>query len=319
MLRRFLQTLKTHSLISPGEHLIVGVSGGPDSMCLLGNLLELRPRWKLRLTVAHQQGYFEKGREGLDREYAQLVRGFCARHQVAFKMNREDFRGKNGREEAARKKRLFFFEKIRKQLHADKIVLAHNRDENIETMIFRFFRGTGLRGLAGIAYERDRIARPLLDCPKKQLIAYCRKKKIPYIHDYSNEIKSGSRYFIRRELLPLIKKHLARNTDAALRQSLELLRESAKVLEEVAQSTAAQLKCENGKYSLAHFIALPSALRREVLRFWARENHPGAEVSYAHLHELERMLLTAQDNRKKTLTSQLTIVKRRDTIELVRG
>ena len=146
-----METIRKHRLILPGEHLVLGVSGGPDSLSLLHILYEARKRLQIRLTVVHVNHGFRPG--AAERE-AEFVRAFCAGRGISCHIVQRDCiamarKQKQSPEEAGREVRYEVLFQTAKQEHADKVVVAQNRDDQAETVLFRLLRGTGPDGLAG--------------------------------------------------------------------------------------------------------------------------------------------------------------------------
>ena len=165
MLNRLLKTLRRYAMLSPGDTVTCAVSGGADSMALLWGLYLLRD--KLGITV--QAAHFNHGLRGLesDRDEAH-VRAFCERFDIPLTVGAGQVTaGEKGLEAAARDARYSFLDTI-----AGKIATAHTADDNAETVLMHLVRGTGLKGLGGIAPVRGRIIRPMLDVTRQQVLAF---------------------------------------------------------------------------------------------------------------------------------------------------
>ena len=159
---RIDRTVTEHNMLCPEDRVVAAVSGGADSMLLLHYLLSRRKRWQLKITVAH----VEHGIRGeSSRADAAFVQDFCTRQHLpyfekAIDAPKEAKAAGMGVEAYARQARYAFFQ----SLDCDRIATAHTLSDSVETMLFRLARGTGLRGLTGIAPVRGKIIRPLLDC-----------------------------------------------------------------------------------------------------------------------------------------------------------
>jgi tRNA(Ile)-lysidine synthase len=177
-----------------GQCIVVGVSGGKDSMALL-HLLQNLP---LRLIVAHVN-YGLRGAES-DAETEFLAR-YCDQHQLPLEIYRPDASNKDaGIQEWARKERYHFFASLKVKHHAKAIAVAHHLQDQAETVFFQFMRGGGLKSVIGMAPFEHGIWRPLLTCPLEQLRAYITKEKIAYCEDSSNASTAYSRNLIRHDL-----------------------------------------------------------------------------------------------------------------------
>lgn len=201
-----------HSILSyyceEGATLIVGVSGGPDSMALLYLLNKHAAPHRLNLIAAHVNHQL-RGEES-ERDQA-LVEKTCTALGIKLEIKRADVNElrreqKLSLEEAGRQARITFFHHLKEQYNAAYILLAHHRDDNIETMIFNMVRGAGLRGMAGIAMFTRGILRPLLDFSKEELLEYCRHYAIPYAKDTSNTNTIFTRNYIRHVVIPSLEK-----------------------------------------------------------------------------------------------------------------
>ncbi len=196
--------VEKYNMLSNGDFVVVGVSGGADSMALLSYFLSIKEKYDLRLLVAN----VEHGIRGKDSvEDTEFVRKFCEINSIDFQsvsINavKEAKLNSMGVEEYSRLKRYEFFNSF----NPDKIATAHNLSDNIETVLFRISRGTSLKGLCGIPPVRDNIIRPLLTCTGEEIRLACRNAEIPYRIDSTNYDDAYSRNNIRQNIMPLFKK-----------------------------------------------------------------------------------------------------------------
>ncbi|MCR6098392.1 tRNA lysidine(34) synthetase TilS [Salipaludibacillus agaradhaerens] len=199
-----------HGLIEEGDHLLVAVSGGPDSMALIHYLMELSNIKKIQLSVSH----VEHGLRGEEsKKDAALVASFCQKYSLPFYLYEADVKKKKlqqamSTQEAARLCRYEWFEHLMHKLGTTKLVTAHHGDDQIETMLMRQLRGS-LSGRKGIPVKRvfaeGYIIRPLLAVEKTKLLEYCATYNIPYRKDQSNDEDKYLRNRIRHHVLPFIK------------------------------------------------------------------------------------------------------------------
>ncbi len=246
----------------------VAVSGGADSVCLLEVLLELAPRWHLRLAVLH----LDHGLRGEEaRQDAEFVRALAGRMELPFILARAELGSAGGNlEEAAREARLGFF---REQIAAgavDRVALGHTRSDQAETVLFRFLRGAGSAGLAGIRpVTDDGIVRPLLDVTRAEIEAFLRARGAAWREDSTNSSARFARNRIRHHLLP----QLAREWNPALQETLAKTAEWALAEEaywklETSRLAAAYLR-DDGAAVVAPaeaFTRLPLAAARRLVR-----------------------------------------------------
>lgn len=203
------KNIEKHALIEPGDHLLIAVSGGIDSMALLNILLKLEDTFGYTVSVIH----VNHGLRGADSDNDEhFVQKFCREKEIPFyseKWSGPD-KGEN-LQEAARDFRYEVFLKTAESINANKIALAHNLDDQAETVLLNLFRGAGLDGLCGMSISKELkkpfyLIRPLLDAPRSEIEAWVESEGVSYRNDITNDQTKYSRNFIRHEIVPLIKK-----------------------------------------------------------------------------------------------------------------
>ena len=250
MRAKLLAYCKEQSFFSPGERVICGVSGGADSMAMLHCLHSLEQELNIRVEAAHFN-HLLRGEESQEDEA--FVTDFCQDRGILLHLGAEDVatyarEQKLGIEEAARQCRYRFFSSLER-----KIATAHTADDNAETVLMHLLRGSGLRGLCGIAPSRDRICRPLLCVSREEVLAYLQAQGLSYREDSSNRDLSFTRNRLRHTVLPLLKQEQAGLSPQLLKQSA-LLREEDALLDRLA----GDYLCKNPDGSYAHGRRLPS-------------------------------------------------------------
>ncbi|MFH1508659.1 MAG: tRNA lysidine(34) synthetase TilS [bacterium] len=200
MLNKFKRTIKENNLISPGDKIVVAVSGGPDSMCLLKMLQAIAKEFNLKLCVAHFNHKMRKLASDKDEEF---VAQFAKQNKLPFFSQSSHNKLKG--ETTARKSRYKFYRQAKKHFQADKVALGHNLNDNVETIIQFFLRGSGPLGLAGIPITRDFYIRPLREISRKEILQFLKSSNTSYRLDASNQNVKISRNRIRHELIPLLK------------------------------------------------------------------------------------------------------------------
>ena len=205
---KFLKTIKEENLIQKKDKIVVGVSGGPDSITLLECLNKYKEKLEIEIIVAHINHLIRKD----STEDEQYVENICKKMNIRCYIKRENVLNiakneKIGTEEAGRKVRYEFFDEILKKEKANKIAIAHNMNDNAETILLNLLRGTGLNGLEGIQpMEYNKYIRPLINISRKEIEEYVEKNKLKPKIDYTNKENIYKRNKIRNELLPYLKK-----------------------------------------------------------------------------------------------------------------
>lgn len=194
------ELVKKFNMLSQNDFVVVGVSGGADSMCLLHYLMSVKDKYNLRLLVANVE-HGIRGQESVDD--TNFVKNFCNDNNIEFKLlsiNAIELAKDNGMsvEEYSRQARYEFFHSF----NPDKIATAHNLSDNVETILFRLSRGTSIKGMCGIPAVRGNIIRPLLSCSGKEIREYCKESNIPYRVDSTNADTEYSRNRIRQNIVP---------------------------------------------------------------------------------------------------------------------
>ncbi len=267
MRRKVLDCIQQQQMLQRGSRVIVGFSGGADSVALLHLLLEMREEWQLHIVACHVNHQL-RGKEAL-RDEAFCV-SFCEERGVELHIFRENVAegakvaGKSV-EEYGREVRYRCFEQL---LHRqeDRIATAHHANDLAETVLFHVTRGTGLKGLVGIPPMRGQIIRPLLFCSRKEIEIYCRENGLSYVTDSSNLLDEYSRNRIRHQVLPQLEKINPAILESILRLSKQAALEED-YLEGETLRTIEDLKI--GEFwNRSAFQKLHPALQKRVAAKW---------------------------------------------------
>jgi len=222
-------------MLQPGDSVVVAVSGGPDSVCLLDVLYGLRDVLGIRLMVAH----FDHGlRPGEDEAETRFVEALALSWSLPFTTAKWDLNlhaATGSQEERARDARYRFLEEARARYEAHKIALGHNLNDHAETVLMRLLRGSGRSGLAGIPPKReDKFIRPLIEVTRGEIEEYLKGRGLSYVTDPSNLQSRYLRNRIRLELLPVLEKYQPRIVEI-LGQMAEIMRKDEAWMEEEAR------------------------------------------------------------------------------------
>lgn len=238
MKNKVLNTIKKYNLIQENDKIVIGVSGGPDSICLLHILNGLKEKLNFEIVVAHINHMIRKEAE----EETQYVKNFCDKLGIKCYIKRIDVIDKSnkekiGTEEAGRKARYDFFEEVLNIVNANKIATAHNENDNAETVLMNIFRGAGTSGLKGIEPIRDnKYIRPIIECERSEIEEYCRVNKLQPKIDKTNFENVYTRNKIRNVLIPEIKKEFNPNIIESLNKLSILARQENNFIQEYAKN-----------------------------------------------------------------------------------
>ncbi len=248
---KVIQTIQKNHLIETGDKVIIGVSGGPDSICLLHILNEIKEILGITLYVAHVNHKIRKN-ANLDEQY---VQEFCKKINIPFFAKQIDVQkiakqNKIGLEEAGRKARYDFFEEVFEKTKANKIATAHTANDNAETVIMHFIRGTGLNGLKGIEKTRqNKYIRPLIECTREEVEEYCEKNNLNPRIDETNEENIYTRNKIRNICIPYIKNEFNQNIVKTINRLAEIVTEEDEYLQNQTEKIYHEL-CEKENKTL---------------------------------------------------------------------
>ena len=297
---KFAATVRKYALLSPGDRVLVGVSGGPDSVALLHLLVSLQPEFNLHLEVAHLIHGIRGVAAAQDARFvARLAKKLGLRFHLK-EVNIAEARAKRGKgniEAIGRKERYDFFASVMWQTSCRKVATGHTRDDQVETLLMWILRGGGRRALGGIPPVRAledngpavglSVIRPLIETSKKEVIAYLNKKGIAFRQDRTNLNPAYLRNWIRLRLLPELRKRTDRRLDIRLAQLCDLLWEEEKVLQEISRARLHHV-VRNHEIDARSFLQEKKSLQRRLLRLWIDEN--GGDVSGLSFEHVEACL-----------------------------
>ena len=266
-----LETINKYSMISKGDKVIVAVSGGPDSMALLNALINLKEKLGCSLYVAHVNHMI---REVADSE-TEYVQEFCKSREIECFVKKVDVislanEKKIGTEEAGRNVRYEFFDEIFNKINADKIAIAHNANDNAETVLMNVLRGSGISGLKGIEPIRDnKFIRPLIEIERADIEKYCEEKTLNPKFDESNKDNTYTRNKIRNVLIPFLKEEFNPSIVEGLNRLSDLASKENKYVENIVNEEYLKilLSNENNKIvlNLKEFNVLDNFIKGKII------------------------------------------------------
>jgi len=278
--QRVISFIQKHNLFSAGDRLVVAVSGGGDSVCLLHILVRWRKELGVELHVAHLNHQLRGAESNSDASY---VSDLARRLNVSSTIERRDvaaYRDQKGGslEEAAREVRYSFLAEVVGRTDASKVVVGHTRDDHIETIVLHLLRGAGITGLCGLQPHsvlpyggnsgQLEVVRPLLELTRQETLDYCQQHKLAPRSDSSNISPYFLRNRVRLELLPMLRSYNP-SIDTALLRLADIAVDDISFIEEKASLLWKKLAREEGGViylDISNMVTLPRAMQRQIFR-----------------------------------------------------
>lgn len=312
MIVRTEGTIEKYNMISAGQCVVCGLSGGADSVAMTHILLKLSEKMKFRVCAAHLN-HMIRGEEA-DRDEL-FVRDFCEKNKIPLYTGRKpalSYALSKGMsiEEGARELRYKFFEEAKERFSAQKIATAHNADDNLETIIFNLTRGTGLSGLCGIPPVRGDIIRPLILSQRNQIIEYIEENKLSYITDSTNECTDYSRNRIRHYIIPEIKK-INPMAAATAAYNSDILRNDNAFINETVNSIVERycsFDCDTAQIETSVIDGMHEAVKGRVLMAMINRLIGAKDFGRIHIEEISALICNKRKNVRASLPKGLTAV-----------
>ena len=244
MLKKICNTIDKHNMLIYGDSVLAALSGGADSVCLLISLCKLKEKYNLSVFAAHLNHKIRGEEADSDEMFAMNL---CEKLGVPFFSKSEDvlkYAKDNSltSEEAGRVLRYEFFDEICNKHSISKIATAHNLNDNTETVMMRFIRGSGINGLCGIPYVNGNIIRPLLDIKRAEIETFLDAENQDYVTDKTNKEPIYFRNKVRLNLIPEIEREYNPNFKETLSSNISLYRDAAGFLESIVSQKTEELK-----------------------------------------------------------------------------
>lgn len=305
MIDKVIRTIDNNKMLDYGDKVIVGVSGGPDSMSLLHILIRLKEKYGLTIYAAHINHSLRGIESDQDEEY---VKEYCSKAGIGFYSRRVDIEGISrergvSTETAGREERYGFFKELKDELLADKIALAHNANDQAETILMRIIRGTGIEGLVGIKPIRDEIfIRPLIEITRAEIEKYCQEIGIEPRIDRTNSENIYARNKIRLELIPYLNNNFNCNVIEGLNRLSKTIGKDNEFLElEAGKRYKTFCHRLNGKVIISKdaFSEHESMLTRIIRR--SLESLTGSLYNFEKVHIYDIINIQKQGTGKKVM------------------
>jgi tRNA(Ile)-lysidine synthase len=312
LLAKLKKTVQKYRMLSPGDRVLVAVSGGPDSVCLLAALHALSGELGLSLHVAHLDHMF-RGRESADE--ALFVANLAERLGLPSTIESVDVaalcqeRGLSV-QAGAREARYAFLSRAAEKIGASRIATGHTATDQAETVLLRLLRGAGSAGLAGIPPIRGPFIRPLIETTREQVLEHLAQSGFAFVTDPSNTKPLYTRNRIRLELLPVLRQFNPRIVEA-LAAEAALLKDESEALELTVESAAQKVTEKQGDGFVVQreaFLALHPAIKRRLLRRLANAiAHGPSGLSSVQVDEALQFMSAASTGRTMRLPAELAI------------
>ncbi|CCQ97326.1 tRNA(Ile)-lysidine synthase [[Clostridium] ultunense Esp] len=310
---KVLRTIEEYDLIEENDNIVIGLSGGPDSMALLYVLLDLRKEIDFNIIIAHVN-HGVRGEEALADEW--FVENLAKELNLPYystRVNMDQYAKERriSSEEAGRALRYGFFRKILNKIGGGKIAVAHNKNDQAETLLMRFFRGTGIDGLKGMEYRNGDIIRPILGIEREEIEKYLLDNNFETRLDKTNLEPIYNRNRIRLELIPYIEKYFNPNIIDTLWRTSNILSIDSRFLEKYSEETYIKLvkKKENNSIILngSLFLKEDRSIQQRIIRNCFLDLN-GSLQGFTYRHILDTLTLFLERGTGKSINLSNNIV-----------
>ena len=295
LLQQVKKDIRDHGLIRPGSHVVAGLSGGADSVCLLYVLWQLSREYALSITAVHVNHMLRGTESDADEAFAVDL---CRRWDIPIRVFRADIAEISrtsglSEEEAGREVRYGYLSQVLREASADVIAVGHHYEDNAETVMLNILRGCGLEGLAGMDYKSGSIIRPLLGIRRSQIEAYLNQEGIPWRTDSSNASCKYVRNRVRNLLFPAIKEQfgcdpvpvLNRLSVLARRDEAYLAAQARRIFDEISREEGVEVSLDAGV-----LCRLNKAISSRIVRLaWEKATGSLKGIESVHVDDVLRL------------------------------
>lgn len=309
-MRNLIKTIQStafqNNLWQKGSKIVLGVSGGPDSVCLLDALTKIAPKYGLELIIAHVN-YGLRGKDSKKDE--KFARELAEKHNLEIAvLNPKKIKAT---ENNLREIRYNFFEEVRKESDFDLIAVAHNANDQVETFLMRVIRGSGLQGLSAMKYKNNFIIRPLLGVLRKEILGYLKTHKLKYRTDKTNLENLFLRNKIRNKLIPYLEKKFNPQIKKTISSAVRSIAEDADLLEKIAGEYLRKKK----NLRASEILALhPTLQKRIILQTIKRVKKNLKDIDAAHVEEILKALKSTKSKRQIVVFKGLKLTRIGDKV-----
>ena len=324
MKEKVIETIKKYNLIESGDKIVLGVSGGPDSITMLNILNEIKNELQFEIYVAHIN-HMIRAEAVEDEKY---VQDYCNKNNIECYIKRIDVQEiantkKIGTEEAGRKVRYDFFEEVMQKVGANKIGIAHNKNDKIETIIMNLLRGSGLSGLKGIEPIRDnKYIRPLIECERQEIELYCEENKLEPRIDKTNFENEYTRNKIRNIVIPYVQKEFNPNIIKTLDRLAQVATEESDFVELQTQKSYEKILVERTEkqitLKLKEFNQQEKVIKNRIILLAVKELNGSTQgVEKIHIEDIIKLCNNNVGNKFLTPNKNLKVLVKNKKIYVI--
>ena len=309
-----IKTINKHSLLKGGETVLVGLSGGPDSVCLLTVLHRIKDDFHLTIRAVYVDHNLRPGETPSEIAFC---RDICGKMNVDFRVKPVDVKGyvktyKLNKQEAARELRYKAFYEAAQETSADKIALAHNADDQAETVFMRLVRGTGPSGLTGIPAKRGALIRPLLEIERAEIEDFLESENISSVIDSSNLQTDYFRNRFRLMIMPELKK-MNPGLIQSVNRTVSILQEEERYLGIIVTKTLMKMISRKTERRIELFLspmeAMDIVILRRVLRRAVNETEGLKGIGFIHIEDIIRLIKDGKSGDRLYLPKGIRAIK----------
>lgn len=321
--QKFSAFLAENQLIPPNSTVIAGVSGGVDSMVMLHCLLTLGKEAPINLIAAHLNHQIRGS--SADKDEA-LVQSYCQQNNCKFvvkSVNIPALAADTGAslEMAGHEARYSFFSEISAKYPGSFVATAHTTDDQVETILLRIFKGTGVQGLQGIPVKRDNIIRPLLFASKQEIYDYAHKHEIPFNEDHTNNDTSIPRNYIRQVLIPQIKSKVNPSLETSILHLQSIFSDVAAINREMVSEAFRDCLIDKSPSEITldisrlknYFNIIKYGVIRESVNLL---NPKAVSISFSTMERLINLIKTSQTGKQIPISREIRALLNRRTLIL---
>ena len=309
-----IKTINKHSMLKGGETVLVGLSGGPDSVCLLTVLHRIKDDFHLTIRAVYVDHNLRPGETPAEIAFC---RDICGKMNVDFRVKSVDVKGyvktyKLNKQEAARELRYKAFYEAAQETSADKIALAHNADDQAETIFMRLVRGTGPSGLTGIPAKRGALIRPLIEIERGEIEDFLESEHIRSIIDSSNLQTDYFRNRFRLMIMPELKK-MNPGLIQSVNRTVSILQEEERYLGIIVTKTLMKMISRKTERRIELFLspmeAMDIVILRRVLRRAVNETEGLKGIGFIHIEDIIRLIKDGKSGDRLYLPKGIRAIK----------